>query len=156
MNADIVQGQLAVKRVKTYRGRSIGRIQVEVEETLGHYAEWLEVPTSEIRRLNGLRFGRPLRINQSIKIPLRRVKKEDFEEKRFEFHKELAEDFFASFRVEKVETYTVRRGDSIWALSKEKFDVPLWLLKKYNDHLDFGALHPAQQLNIPIIQKNQV
>ncbi|MGD9051499.1 MAG: LysM peptidoglycan-binding domain-containing protein [Desulfobacterales bacterium] len=156
LNADIVQGQLAIKRIKTDKGRSIGSIQVEVEETLGHYAEWLEVPASEIRRLNGLRFGRPLRINQSIKIPLRRVTKEDFEEKRFEFHKELAEDFFASFRVEKVETYTVRRGDSIWTISKEKFDVPLWLIKKYNAHLDFNALHPAQKLNIPIIQKNQV
>jgi len=156
VNVDIVQGQLAIKRIKTYKGRSIGRIQVEVEETLGHYAEWLEVSASEIRRLNGLRFGRPLRINQSIKIPLRRVAKEDFEEKRFEFHKELAEDFFASFRVEKVETYTVRRGDSVWTLSKEKFDVPLWLLKKYNAHLDFSALHPYQKLNIPIIQKNQV
>ena len=156
LNADIVQGQLAIKRIKTYKGRSIGRIQVEVEETLGHYAEWLEVPASEIRRLNGLRFGRSLRINQSIKIPLQRVTKEDFEEKRFEFHKELAEDFFASFRVEKVETYTVRRGDSIWTISKEKFDVPLWLIRKYNAHLDFSALHPAQKLNIPIIQKNQV
>ena len=156
LNADIVQGQLAIKRIKTVKGRSIGRIQVEVEETLGHYAEWLEVTASEIRRLNGLRFGRPLRIHQDIKIPLRRVSKEDFEEKRFEFHKELAEDFFACFRVEKVETYTVRRGDSIWTISREKFDVPVWLIKKYNAHLDFGALHPEQQLNIPIIQKNQV
>jgi nucleoid-associated protein YgaU len=156
MNADIVQGQLAIKRIRTYNGHSIGSIQVEVEETLGHYAEWLEVSASEIRRLNGLRFGRPLRINQSIKIPLQRVTKEDFEEKRFEFHKELAEDFFASFRVEKVETYTVRRGDSIWTISKEKFDVPLWLIKKYNIHLDFSELQPAQKLNIPIIQKNQV
>jgi membrane-bound lytic murein transglycosylase D len=156
LNADVVQGQLAVQRIKIHKGRTIGRIRVEVEETLGHYAEWLEVSASEIRRLNGLRFGRPLRINESIKIPLRRVTKEAFEEKRFEFHKELAEDFFASFRIEKVETYTVKRGDNIWSLSKEKFEVPLWLIKKYNTHLDFSALHPAQQLNIPIIQKNQV
>ena len=151
--ADIVQGQLAIKRIKTDKGRSIGSIQVEVEETLGHYAEWLEVPASEIRRLNGLRFGRPLRVNQAIEIPLRRVTKDDFEEKRFEFHKKLAEDFFASFRVEKVETYTVRRGDSIWTISKEKFDVPLWLIKKYNVDLDFSALFPSQKLLIPIIEK---
>ncbi len=156
LDADVLQGQLAIKRIKTDKGRPMGRIQVEVEETLGHYAEWLEVSASEIRRLNGLRFGRPLRINDSIKIPLRRVTKEAFEEKRFEFHKELAEDFFASFRVEKVQTYTVRRGDNIWTLSKEKFEVPLWLIKKYNTHLDFSALYPAQKLNIPIIEKNQV
>jgi len=153
LSADVVQGQLAIKRVQTYQGRPIGRIQVEVEETLGHYAEWLEVSAREIRRLNGLRFGRPLRINESIKIPLGRVTKEAFEEKRFEFHKELAEDFFASFRVEKVQTYTVRKGDNIWTLSKEKFEVPLWLIKKYNAHLNFSALHPSQKLLIPIIEK---
>ncbi len=156
LSADVVHGQLAIKRIKTHKGRTIGRIQVEVEETLGHYAEWLEVSASEIRRLNGLRFGRPLRIHDSIKIPLRRVTKEAFEERRFEFHKELAEDFFASFRVEKVETYIVKRGDNIWSLSKEKFEVPVWLIKKYNSHLDFNALHPYQKLQIPIIQKNQV
>jgi membrane-bound lytic murein transglycosylase D len=156
LSADVVQGQLAIKRIQTDQGRPIGRIQVEVEETLGHYAEWLEVSASEIRQLNGLRYGRPIRINDSIKIPLRRVTKEAFEEKRFEFHKELAEDFFASFRIEKVQTYTVRRGDNIWTLSKEKFEVPLWLIKKYNAHLDFTALHPSQELLIPIIEKNQV
>jgi len=154
LSADVVQGQLAIKRIQTDQGRPIGRIQVEVEETLGHYAEWLEVSASEIRRLNGLRYGRPIRINDSIKIPLGRVTKEAFEEKRFEFHKELAEDFFASFRIEKVRTYTVRRGDNIWTLSKEKFEVPLWLIKKYNAHLNFSALYPSQKLLIPIIEKN--
>ena len=156
LSADVVLGQLAIKRVQADQGRSIGRIQVEVEETLGHYAEWLEVSAREIRRLNGLRYGRPIRINDSIKIPLGRVTKEAFEEKRFEFHKELAEDFFASFRIEKVQTYTVKRGDNIWTLSKDKFEVPLWLIKKYNAHLNFSALHPSQELLIPIIEKNQV
>jgi membrane-bound lytic murein transglycosylase D len=153
LSADVVQVQLAIKRIQTDQGRPIGHIQVEVEETLGHYAEWLGVSASEIRRLNGLRYGRLLRINDSIKIPLSRVTKEAFEEKRFEFHKELAEDFFASFRVEKVQTYTVRKGDNIWTLSKEKFEVPLWLIKKYNAHLNFSALYPSQKLLIPIIEK---
>jgi membrane-bound lytic murein transglycosylase D len=156
LSADVVLGQLAIKRIQTDQGRTIGRIQVEVEETLGHYAEWLEVSASEIRRLNGLRYGKPIRINDSIKIPLSQVTKEAFEEKRFEFHKELAEDFFASFRIEKVQTYIVRRGDNIWTLSKEKFEVPLWLIKKYNADLNFGALQPSQKLLIPIIEKNQV
>ena len=134
-------------------GRLVGSIQVQVEETLGHYAEWLEISAGEIRRLNGLRYGKPIRISESIVIPLRRVTKEAFEERRFEFHKKLAEDFFASFRVEKVQTYTIKRGDNIWTLSKEQFEVPLWLIKKYNAHLDFNALVPSQQLLIPIIEK---
>ncbi len=153
-NPEVVQGNLAVKHVQSQQGRIIGIIRVEVEETLGHYAEWLEVSAGEIRRLNGLKYGEPIRINETIKIPMARVTKAEFEEKRFEYHKELSEDFFASYRVEKVHIYTIKRGDNIWTLSREQFEVPLWLIKKFNTHLDFSALQPSQELKIPIIEKN--
>jgi len=157
LNPEVVQGNLAVKEIQTVHGRPVGIIRVEVEETLGHYAEWLEVSAAEIRRLNGFRYGEPIRINEAIKIPMRRVTKAEFEEKRFEYHKELAEDFFASYRVEKVQIYTIKRGDNIWTLSRELFEVPLWLIKKFNAHLDFSTLQPSQQVRIPIIiEKNQV
>jgi membrane-bound lytic murein transglycosylase D len=156
INPEILQGNFAIERIWYDQGKHIGTIRVEVEETLGHYAEWLGVKAWEIRRLNGFPYGRAIRIAQQIKIPLHRVSKEEFEEKRFEFHKELSEDFFASFRIEKVQTYIVRKGDNIWTLSKEKFEVPLWLIKKYNADLNFGALQPSQKLLIPIIEKNQV
>jgi membrane-bound lytic murein transglycosylase D len=149
-----VRGNLAVKHVQTQDGRLTGIIRVEVEETLGHYAEWLEVSAGELRRLNGLKYGEPIRINETIKIPMHRVTKAEFEEKRFEYHKELAEDFFASYRVEKVQIYTIKRGDNIWTLSREHFEVPLWLIKKFNAHLDMSTLHPSQELLIPIIEKN--
>jgi membrane-bound lytic murein transglycosylase D len=88
---------------------------------------------------------------------MRRVTKAEFEEKRFEYHKELAEDFFASYRIEKVQTYSIKKGDTIWTLSKELFEVPLWLIKKFNAHLDFNTLQPAQEVRIPIIiEKSQV
>ena len=98
----VVQGHFAVERVSTQGGKSVGHIRVEAEETLGHYAEWLNVSAGELRRLNGLRYGRPLHLSQRIKIPLHRVTKNEFEVKRFEYHQELAEDFFESYRVEKV------------------------------------------------------
>jgi len=154
LNPNVAQAKLNVEHLRRRQGKLVGSIQVEVEETLGHYAEWLEISAGEIRRLNGIRYGKPIRISESIMIPLRRVTKEKFEEKRFEFHQELAEDFFATFRVEKVQTYTIKRGDNIWTLSKEQFEVPLWLIKKYNVHLDFNALVPSQKLIIPIIEKN--
>lgn len=151
---EIMQGHFAVERVAMLRGKSIGYIRVEAEETLGHYADWLDVPAQEIRRLNGFAYGRPLHLNQQIKIPLHRVAKEGFEEKRFEFHQELAEDFFASYRVEKILTYSIKRGDSIWTLSRQEFEVPLWLIKRYNSDVDFGALIPSQKLRIPVVEKN--
>jgi LysM repeat protein len=154
LHPEIMQGHFAVDRVSKQRGIDIGYIQVEAEETLGHYAEWLNVSATRIRRLNGFQYGRPLHLSQRIKIPLDRVTKEEFEEKRFEFHQELAEDFFAAFRVEKVRTYSIKRGDNIWTLSRQEFEVPLWLIKRYNAGVDFGALVPSQKLIIPIIEKN--
>ena len=156
LNSDVVQANLEIEHLRQRNGKLIGSIQVEVEETLGHYAEWLDISAAEIRRLNGFRYGKPIRINQSIMVPLRRVTKEEFEERRFEFHKELAEDFFANFRVEKVQAYTIKKGDNIWTLSKEQFEVPLWLIKRYNAHMDFNSLVPSQKILIPIIEKNQV
>jgi len=153
INPEILQGNFAIGRIRYHQGKPIGTIRVEVEETLGHYAEWLGITAWEIRRLNGFPYGKVIRVAQQIKIPLHRVSKEEFEEKRFEFHKELSEDFFASYRVEKVKFYYIKKGDTIWNLSLEEFEVPLWLIKKYNVHLDFNTLVPSQKLLIPIIEK---
>ena len=150
----ILQGHFAVRYLTQDRGKPIGFIRVEAEETLGHYADWLNVAASEIRRLNGFRYGRPLHLNQRIKIPLRRVSKEEFEEKRFEFHQELAEDFFATYRVDTVRTYHIKKGDNIWTLSRQEFEVPLWLIKRYTAEVDFGALIPSQKLLIPVVEKD--
>jgi membrane-bound lytic murein transglycosylase D len=151
---EILLANLAIKKTWHQNGKQMGTIRVDVEETLGHYAEWLNVSAREIRRLNGFRYGRALHINQKIKIPLHRVSQEEFVEKRFEYHQELAEDFFASYRVEKVRTYSIKRGDNIWTLSRQEFEVPLWLIKRYNAGVDFGSLMPSQKLIIPIIEKN--
>ncbi len=145
-NPEVVLANLAVKKTWNQNGKQVGIIRVEVEETLGHYAEWLNVPAREIRRLNGFRYGRALHLNQKIKIPLHRVTREEFVEKRFEHHQELAEDFFASYRVERVMTYSIKKGDNIWTLSYQEFEVPLWLIKRYNAGVDFSALIPSQKL----------
>jgi membrane-bound lytic murein transglycosylase D len=155
INPEILQGNLTVERIRYDQGTPIGTIRVEVEETLGHYAEWLGITAWEIRRLNGFPYGKAIHIAQRIKIPLHQVSKEEFEEKRFDYHKELSEDFFASYRIEKVKFYYIKKGDTIWNLALEEFEVPLWLIKKYNADLDFNALVPSQKLTIPIVAKIQ-
>jgi len=152
-NPQIFHSDLAINRIWNHEGNNVGAIHVEVEETLGHYAEWLDVSAWEIRRLNGFSYARKIHLDQQIKIPLHRVSREEFEEKRFEYHQEMTEDFFASYRVEKVEVYLIKRGDNIWTLSRDQFDVPLWLIRRFNADIDFNTLMPQQKLKIPIIQK---
>jgi membrane-bound lytic murein transglycosylase D len=47
----------------------------------------------------------------------------------------------------------IKRGDNIWTLANQEFEIPLWLIKKYNADLDFNALVPSQKLLIPVIEK---
>jgi membrane-bound lytic murein transglycosylase D len=129
-----------------------GIIQVEVEETLGHYAEWAGVRASRIRRLNNLPFGQPLQLHTEIKIPLDAITAADFEARRYEFHKRLQEDFFAAYRVGELQRYRVQPGDSYWTLCREKFDLPLWLLRHYNAGVNLAALRIHQPLTIPAIE----
>ena len=104
-----------------------------------------------LRRLNGIRYGNPIRLHQQIKIPLDRLSKEEFEEARMTYHKKIQEAFFSEYKIQRVHTYRVRSGDNIWTLCHEKFDMPLWLFKRYNPEVEFTDLKHAQKLNIPII-----
>jgi hypothetical protein len=51
-----------------------------------------------------------------------------------------------------VRVYTVKKGDTVWDICRKKFDIPLWLLKKYNSKLDFRSLRSSQLLTIPIVK----
>jgi membrane-bound lytic murein transglycosylase D len=152
MNPDIVSTDIGFHRIDDGARQSVGIIRVEVEETLGHYAEWAGVRASSIRRLNGLSYGRHLQLNQRVKIPLAHVTAVDFETRRYEFHKRLQEDFFTAYRVGELQRYRVRPGDSYWTLCREKFDLPLWLLKQYNAGINLAALKVHQSLTIPSVE----
>jgi membrane-bound lytic murein transglycosylase D len=153
INPEVVAGNFLVERLVSHKGRQVGIIRVEVEETLGHYADWLGVPTREIRRLNGFPYGKPIRLNDTVKIPLEKISKEAFEERRFEYHKEIEEDFFASYRVKDVEIYRIKDGDNIWTLCQEVFELPFWLIYKYNPDLVFQKLSPSQELLVPQVEE---
>lgn len=151
VNAAVLSGNLSVQELMTLNGKPVGTIRVMAEETLGHYADWIGVPTQTIRNLNGFRYGRPLKLSESVKIPLDKTSKEVFEEKRFEYHKEIEDDFFDAYEIENFEKYKIRYGDSIWILSYKVFEAPLWLIIKYNPGVDFNNLKPMQQLVVPMI-----
>jgi membrane-bound lytic murein transglycosylase D len=149
----VILGDFQVEQVAEQNGSKMAFINVEAWETLGHYADWLEVQTSQIRKLNKFRFGRPIKTSQKIRIPLNKVSKDLFEERRYEFHKGIEEDFFAAYKVVETQTYTVKRGDTVWAICHEELDLPFWLIKKYNSLIVFDRLQPNQVLVVPVVEK---
>lgn len=156
INPDIVTSNLKVFQTYSKGNLIIGMINVEPEETLGHYADWLKVPTREIRALNRFKYGTPISINQKIKLPMKKKTVLEFEEQRYEFHKEIEEDFFEAFWVQGIDHYEVKNGDNIWTLCLNELEIPLWLLKKYNPEMNFSSLHPLQKIKYPIVAKRKI
>jgi membrane-bound lytic murein transglycosylase D len=125
-------------------------IRVAPEETLGHYADWLELPTSQLRARNGLRSDTALALGRRVRLDFARVPRATFEERRLAFHRSLHDDFFRSHRVAGTEDYVLERGDTLWVLSQRKLSVPVWLLHAYNPDVDFAApLRVGQVLRVP-------
>lgn len=135
--------------------KGYGVITVQPEETIGHYADWAKVSTGTVRRLNGWSRRRFIITGQRIKIPLAKVTRKMFEENRYEYHLGVFEDFFAAYKIEKVDTHVVRKGQSLWALCNGEYEVPLWLVHLYNNGEKLERLHPGQKIFMPVIGKRK-
>ncbi len=131
---------------------SYAKIKVSVNETLGHYADWLSIPTWQIRRLNRMGRRSTIIINQTIKIPVTAENADHFTQKRVEYHMAMEEDFYSSFKVSELKRKEIKRGETLWQISNNsEGTIPLWLLKKHNKHLDLSKLYSGMVLWLPII-----
>jgi membrane-bound lytic murein transglycosylase D len=138
-----------------YSVTSDGTVEVQVTETLGHYADWLDIRASRLRTINHMRYGAPLVVGEFLLLDFSRISPERFEHRRLEHHRRLQEEFFARFEIDGTSTHTTRRGDSLWTLAEHKYEVPLWLLRQYNPDLDFGALQAGMRITIPQLKERE-
>ncbi|MFK7898404.1 MAG: LysM peptidoglycan-binding domain-containing protein [Myxococcota bacterium] len=136
-----------------YTVGSNNTILVQANETLGHYAEWLGLRASELRRLNGLRYGQAVGLQQKLKLSFSNISSDDFERVRIEFHRSMQEDFFAEWEIEDTLEHTVGSGDSLWLLSTRTFKVPIWLIRQYNPDVDLDSLSAGMKLTVPKLRQ---
>ena len=127
-------------------------VMVDSLETLGHYSEWLELPASRLRKLNGIKARRNLRMGQRIKLDFSKVTPAEFLQRRTEYHKGIEEDFFGSYEVVRTVEHRIKPGDSIWDLCNRTYEVPAWLVQRYNPDANFGRLTPGVKLVIPVVE----
>ncbi|MBD3317831.1 MAG: LysM peptidoglycan-binding domain-containing protein, partial [Chitinivibrionales bacterium] len=126
-------------------------IIVSVNETIGHYGEWLDIPTYRVRRLNRMGRRSGIRLGQHISIVSDPDKIERFKQRRLEYHLGLEEDFYSQYRVSELKPHTIKRGETIWEICNEEGDIPLWLLKKHNRNLDLARLHAGMRIWVPVV-----
>ena len=127
-------------------------VLVQAAETLGHYAEWLDVRASDLRRLNKMSFATPVVVGHKVKLSFAKVTHDQFEARRMEYHRQLQEAFFTQFRIKDTTTHVVKAGESIWVLAQQRYNIPIWLLRQYNPDLDLGDIRPGTKLVIPIVE----
>ncbi len=149
----VVAESLAVRKEFRKKGKLYGVIKVEGGETVGHYAHWLGTSARFIRKVNGIPFRQKIKMDRPLVIPLYLSNREEFEGKRYEYHKEIQDDFASVYTVEGLQIHTIKRGETIWSLCRSVFGLPLWLVKRYNGDLNFGALQSGQKLKVPVVRK---
>ncbi len=130
-----------------------GTIEVQAAETLGHYADWLNLRASQLRQVNGLAMGTPVVVGTRIQLDFSRVEPERFERLRRDYHQDLQIRFFERYQITGTEEHTVERGDSLWSLANRRENVPVWLLRQYNPELDFNELRPGMTFELPRVER---
>jgi len=130
-----------------------GTIEVQAAETLGHYADWLGIRTQRLRDLNGYSFRQPLVIGRRLRLDYSEVNQETFMARRIAHHREIQEAFFVRYRIIETTAHNLRRGESVWYLTRQRYKVPVWLLRQYNPDLDIGRVKPGMQVVFPQIER---
>jgi membrane-bound lytic murein transglycosylase D len=124
-------------------------ITVQALETLGHYADWLEIPTQRLRDLNSLSFREAVVLGQNLALDLSRVDTPTFEQRRRAYHQQLQSDFFAAYQIADIDTHVIKPGESLWVLAARTYNVPVWLLRQYNPDLNFDRIQPGAIVKFP-------
>jgi membrane-bound lytic murein transglycosylase D len=136
-------------------GSTVFRINVEPEETLRHYADWLALPDVDVLlELNKMEVDSTLSIGGALLLPIASQRQQSFfERRRQEYHRMLVEEFKETFDVVALQDYTARRGDSVWEIAR-RFDLPVWIITRYNPSLRSQTLRVGDEIEIPTVRSS--
>jgi membrane-bound lytic murein transglycosylase D len=155
-SADLIVDQGAASPLladpSDYLVSSDGTIEVQAAETLGHYSDWLELRTQELRDLNGYSFRQPLVIGHRVQLKFADVDADQFAARRIAFHREIQEEFFLRYRIKDTTIHQMRRGESLFVLTLRRYKIPIWLLRQYNPDLDLDLVQPGAKIVFPQIE----
>ena len=135
-----------------YSVASNSTVEIQASETLGHYADWLDLRAWDIRRLNNMAYTEPVIIGERLRLDFSKVSAEEFEVKRREFHLQLQQEFFGQYRIQDVERYKVKANDNIGSIARTRYSTPMWLLRQYNPDLDFNRVQIGQEVVFPLLE----
>jgi len=143
-----VQAEMAADP-SDYLVREDQTIEVQALETLGHYADWLEIRTQRLRDINNMPFRQAVLIGGRLKLDFSQVSAARFEERRIAYQRQTQESFFLAYQVPNTHEHVVRAGESLWVLALRRYEVPVWLVRQYNPDLDLDRVMPGTVVRFP-------
>jgi len=146
-----VQAEMAADP-SDYLVREDQSIEVQALETLGHYADWLEIRTQRLRDINNMPFRRAVVIGHRLKLDFSRVEAAEFEARRIAYQQQTQEAFFQAYQVTDTHEHVVRSGESLWVLALRRYQVPVWLVRQYNPDLDLDRVNPGVVVKFPALR----
>ena len=147
-NAPSELGQVINLDTNIYEGNGRYWVNVLPSESLGLYADWLGIGSSQVlRRMNKLGGKADIDVYQRIYLPpMVNQQKQDFKLSRSEYHLELQLQYFQRFKISIVKKRKVKVNETMWSISKNN-RIPMWLLMQYNKEIKRG-----KTVRIPIIK----
>ena len=132
-----------------YSVTAANQIQVQALETLGHYADWLELPTQRLRDLNGIKYREAVEIGQMLTLDFSRIDAPTFEQRRVAYQQQRQNEFFMAYQIADAENHVIKPGESLWLLAERTYKVPVWLLRQYNPDLNLDRVNPGTVVKFP-------
>ena len=136
-----------------YSVASDNTVEIHASETLGHFAEWAGVSSQAVRAANSMRANQGLIVGRRIQVPLSNVSKDEFELRRRQFHLAQQERFFREFRIADINQHQLAANETIDALARQRYSVPLWLLRQFNPDLDLSRVRVGQTIAVPVVAR---
>jgi membrane-bound lytic murein transglycosylase D len=128
-------------------------IRISLDETIGHYADWLGVSAQRIRDCNHMGRNSDIVVGRTLILPVSHAALNAFVNTRLEYHMALEEDFYSQYKVTDSKKAQITKGQNLWDICNGEEPIPLWLFKKYNKQLDLQKLMPGTEIVIPVIEE---
>ena len=71
----------------------------------------------------------------------------------FEYHLQQQQTFFKQYRIRDISRHELSANESISRLARQRYSVPLWLLRQYNPDLDFSRVRVGQTIVFPVVDR---
>ncbi|MFQ5584373.1 MAG: LysM peptidoglycan-binding domain-containing protein [Calditrichia bacterium] len=139
---DILRARLQVKGNK---------IVVYPNETIGHFADWLNIRASRLRRQNKIEYGKPIYAGQVLRLDFSATSIEEFSEKRLRYHTNLVIQLLEGKTEIRFVEHRVNPGENLWTLAHKRNNFPVNLLLYFNDLNKLEQLYPGDIIKLPIL-----